>query len=498
MTVSGIGSQSALTVQSLVDMRRQLDDLQRQLGTGKKSDTYAGVGIDRGLAVGLRAHMSAIDGFGDAITNVGVRIDLAQSSLGRFIELARTVKSAAYQGQQINSSGTTVAQSTAYNSLSEILGLLNTQAGDRYLFSGRSGDQPAVDSLEHIMNGDGVRAGVKQVLTERQQADLGADGLGRLTITTPTVTSVQVAEDAISPFGLKLAGVTSALNGATVTSAGPPASQTVDLGAGAPAAGDTIEFRFTLPDGSSERVTLTATISTSPQANQFTIGATADVTASNLKAALAAAVSKLGATSLKAASAMAASDNFFHTDATHPPQRVPGPGFATATNLVAGTAADTIMWYTGENGTDSARGTATARIDASIGVSYGLRANEEGPRWALQSIAVLAAVTFSQADPNALDFSHALDQRVGEALAFPAGRQRMEDISAELAGAQATMSAAADRHRQTKAALGNLLEQIEGVSNEEVSAKILTLQTRLQGSLQATSLILRTSLVDYL
>ena len=36
MTITTIGPQSALTGQWLVDMRTQLDDLQRQLGSGKK------------------------------------------------------------------------------------------------------------------------------------------------------------------------------------------------------------------------------------------------------------------------------------------------------------------------------------------------------------------------------------------------------------------------------------------------------------------------------
>ena len=60
MNVTGVGARSSLVVQSLGDMRRQLGDLQRQLGTGKKSTTYAGLGIDRGLAVGLRSRLSAI------------------------------------------------------------------------------------------------------------------------------------------------------------------------------------------------------------------------------------------------------------------------------------------------------------------------------------------------------------------------------------------------------------------------------------------------------
>jgi len=50
MSVSSVSSQTSLIVQSLVDMRKQLDGLQQQIGTGKKSDTYAGMGLDRGLA----------------------------------------------------------------------------------------------------------------------------------------------------------------------------------------------------------------------------------------------------------------------------------------------------------------------------------------------------------------------------------------------------------------------------------------------------------------
>src|SRR5258708_4984735 len=137
MSVSGVGSQTSLIVQSLVDMRQQLDGLQQQIGTGKKSDTYAGMGLDRGLAVGLRTQLAAIGGFDDAITNVGVRINLAQSSLSRISDIAHTVKDAAIQTPAIDSSGSTTAQSTASMELREVLGLLNTQSGDRYLLFSR-------------------------------------------------------------------------------------------------------------------------------------------------------------------------------------------------------------------------------------------------------------------------------------------------------------------------------------------------------------------------
>ena len=74
--ISGIGTRSALGVQSLVDMRRQLDDLQRQLGTGKKSETHAGVGLDRGLLMGLRNRVSSLEGYESTIGNVDVRMGM--------------------------------------------------------------------------------------------------------------------------------------------------------------------------------------------------------------------------------------------------------------------------------------------------------------------------------------------------------------------------------------------------------------------------------------
>jgi flagellin-like hook-associated protein FlgL len=482
-------------MQSLVAMRRQLDELQRQLGTGKKADTYAGIGLDRGLAVGLRTRLSALDGFGSTITNVGVRIELAQSALNRMSDIGHAVKASAFQSVSIDSTGSTIAQSTAYASLDEILGLLNTQVGDRYIFSGRATDRPSVASTDHIMDGDGARAGFKQIIAERKLADLGVGGLGRLVVSAPSATSVAVSEDvAGSVFGFKLAGINSALANSTVAGpAGAPPAMSVDL-TGLPNDGDTIQFQFGLPDGSSEVLTLTATTSTTPGPNEFTIGLTAAATAANLQSTLTASIGKLASTSLTAASAVAAADDFFNGQ----PQRVAGPPFDTATALVAGTAADTVFWYTGEDGVDSARATAVARVDTSITVSYGMRANEQGIRWIVQNVAALAAMTFSPTDPDAQSRSSELNERIGANLNVPPGTQKLDEIAAELAAAQNTLAGASDRHRQTRSALSGMLQQIEGVPTEEVAAQILALQVRLQASLQTTSLLYQTSLVNYI
>src|SRR5438477_7960299 len=167
MALAGIGGTAALSLQAIADMRSQLDDLQRQLGTGKKADSYAGLGLDRGLTIGLRAHLSTIASYGDSINNVGVRLNIAQTTLSRIAAIGREAKAGVVQSTfDADGTGQTTTQKTAQSQLGEILGLLNTQAGDRYLFSGRSGDQPAVESLQHILDGDGTRAGLKQLIAE--------------------------------------------------------------------------------------------------------------------------------------------------------------------------------------------------------------------------------------------------------------------------------------------------------------------------------------------
>lgn len=498
MGVGYIGSLSSSMLQSILDMRSQLDDLQRQLGSGEKSTTYAGLGINRGVSLVMRSQLSALQSYDSTIASVGVRLNVAQQVLDGADDLVHTVKNASVQTDfTIDQTGKTGEQRTAYNALDQLLGTLNSRAGDRYLFSGMAVDQPAVVSTDLLMNGDASHAGFNQVLDQRRQADLGSDGLGRLDVTQAGA-SVTVAEDAVSPFGLKLDAVNSTLSGATMTGpSGSPATFGVNF-TGTPATGQQLSIGFKLPDGTTQTLVLTATTASPPGDNQFTIGATPTDTATNFQAALTSSIQKIGATSLSAASAMAAGNDFFNTDSTHPPQRVSGPPYDTATALVNGSSADTVQWYIGEDGPGSARTTVSARIDTSMSVNYGIRANEEGLRNAVKNMAVFAAASFDASDPNAGAAYSALGTRTGTALDGVSGQQKITDISAQIAGAQQSFDAAKTRHSQTSDMLTDLLQSVEGVSQDDVGAQILSLQTSLQASLQTTALLSKMSLVNFL
>lgn len=315
--INSVGNTNILLGQSILSLKSQLDTLQTQLATGRKSTVYSGMGINEGFAIFARSQLSNLDAFSTTMTNINTTIATTNTALTSFGQIASQVKSSAGSlGAIVTGSGQTVGQQTATLQLKSMLEILNTQAGDRFLFSGSAIDTPSVASVDQILNGQGALAGLKQLIAERNQADLGASGLGRLVITSPSPTSVGVAEDvAGSPFGLKLNAITSSLTGATVTGpGGSPAAMSIDLGATNPNNGEQVTFTFNLPDGTTEAITLTASSATPPPSGCFAIGANSTATATNLKAAFNTALGTLANTSLVAASAMAASDNFFNTD----------------------------------------------------------------------------------------------------------------------------------------------------------------------------------------
>lgn len=621
MSIDGVSGRTSYIGSTIINLRDQLNDLTTQLATGRISTTYAGQGADRGFALSLRAQISSINAFSDTAANLNTRLGVANLSLQGLFDIGTQVKSASTTATlTLNNNGQTSGQITAQAAFANAVAMLNSQSGDRYLFSGRAMDTPATVSADTMLNGTATQAGLKQLIDERKQADQGTNTMGRLTVSSPLPTATSVAEDG-SAFGLKLLSVQSSLTGATVSQpAGSPSAASVDLGAVNPNEGDKIKFNFTLPDGTTEAIELTATKTNPPPSGSFLIGADTAATTANLQSTLTSSIKKLSDTSLVAASAVAASNNFFNqsatvsgaaansqgtppapitgttalsgaagtnslsasfaagdtitvngtpisfvasgatgnqlnitdsvqtlmakidqitgtsnpstisngaitlhgadganlaisssnpaalgalgiannTTATPAPLRVGGPPFDTASGLVAGTPADTVFWYTGESGTDSARGTAVAQVDQSITVQYGARANEQAFRYLLQNVAVYAAVTTNASNPNANAQVTALAQRVSANLAPQNGQQQIQDVQAEFAGAQSATKAATDRQTQLKGMAQTMLDSIEGVNQDEVATKILALQTSLQASYQTTSMLYQTTLLKYL
>jgi flagellar hook-associated protein 3 FlgL len=499
MAINSIGSSTTLLGQSIANIKNQLNNLQVQLASGEKSTTYSGMGTGEGFAIAARAQLANITGYQNTITNVGTTISAANTALQSLVTSGENVETAANSGSQtLNSTGQTAGQVTATSQLASMLSVLNTQAGNGYIFSGAATNTPSVATADAILNGNGAQAGLTQVMSERLQADMGTSpDLGRLTVSAPSTTSVSVAQDS-SPFGMKLGAVSSTLTGATVTGpTGSPQAISVSLGATNPNPGDQLNITLNMPDGTTQSIQLTATTTSPPPTGSFTIGSTPAATAANLQTALQTSINTVANTSLVAASAMEASSNFFD----QPPQRVsvtPPGTFATATSLVAGTSANTVSWYTGGTTTGSARATQVAQIGPEQTVDYGIQANEQGIASQLQAIAAFAAFSVSPTSSNAAAQVSDMSASVAQALSTQPNQQSMQDIQTDLANAQTTMSTASSLQTQTQSSLQDMVSQIETVSPDQVASQILALQTSLQASYQTTSMLSQLSLVKFL
>ena len=493
MSVTGPGSITALNLTAQTNMFSQLTTLSQELGTGQAAQTFSGLDSQAGVAVELGAQVSAINGYSATATNVSTTLSVAQSVLGQLSQAGAAVaQSIAQQGTfTLDGNGQTTTQQAAAGYLSQILDLLNTQVGGNYMFSGSAVNQPAVASTNDILNGNGAQQGLTQTIAQRLQADQGAGNNGRLTVggTSPAVT---LSSDG-SPFGFQLAGVNSSLTGATASGpTGLPPTININLGSN-PNAGDTISFALTLPDGSSQTVSLQATTASPPGANQFTIGADQTATGANLQTALSTAIGSLAQTALPAASAVAASNNFF----ADPPQIVTPP-YSSATTLTNGTAANTVFWYTGENGTMPALQTATAQVGPSMTIAYGMRATEPAITSLIANVAALAATTFSAADPNAQASYQALSQSVLGNLNGQSGTQSISSIESDIANAQTTVKNATALNIQTQSTLQDMLQGFEGINQTQIGEQILTLQNTLSASMSVTARLAQLSLVNFL
>jgi flagellar hook-associated protein 3 FlgL len=495
MSITGPGSVTAANIATVTNINNQLNTLSEQLGSGQKAQTYSGLGSQAGLALALSAQLSAVNGYGNTATTVGTTLSVAQSVLTGLGATGTAVQQSVNQQSSftLNGNGQTSTQAAAVTQLEQVLSLLNTQVGSNYIFSGSALNQPSVASTSDILNGNGAQAGLIQVITERTQADLGT-GTGRLTVGGAGA-NVTLADDvAGSPFGFKVAGVSSSLTGAAVSGpSGSPPTLSVNLGAN-PNAGDSIHFDLTLPDGTSQTISLQATASSPPGANQFSIGATAAATAANLQAALSSAVTSLAQTALPAASAIAAANNFF---SSNPPLRVNGAP-ATATSLVNGTAANTVFWYTGESGATPARQTAIAQVGPGTTVAYGMRASEQAIATLVANVAALAATSYSAGNPNAQASYQALSQKVAANLDGQSGTQSISDIEADLANAQTTVSNAGKLNTQTQTTLTDMMQNIDGVNQSQIGEQLLTLQNSLSATLSVTARLAQLSLVNFL
>ena len=519
---------------SLLDLDSQINDLQRQLSTQKVSQTYSGLGGGRVTALEFQQRLSLTKGYQSTADQTASRLSLADTSLDQLNKSASSFSSSLLTGSyQTDASGKIVTQGTASYDFQQAVELLNTDYAGRYLFSGRASNVQPVTDANTILNGDSTHDGLKQVIAERNQADLGIVGAiapaidpvstGRLAITSAGTTTTVSEPTPATLFGFKfnVANPPTSTNPNIAVSGptGAPASISVNV-TGQPVVGDTVTITLTLPDATTTTLTLSAASSVTTNGaglnaskTQFEIGTTAAQTAANLNSAITLAVYASAATTLKAASSITAATAYFGQTAASPAPRIGGPLAATAAtgyatppilaNLVPG-AKITQPFYNGDEqatatnaNIDTIRNSVPSRVDTGIAVGVGVQANEPAFIKALAAFAVLAVEPFNTVDPNDKDHFQALATRAQSVLANKA-TESVGDVQVQLSNSAVAVKDSQTRLKQKTTYYQDLIDGVENADPTTVSANILSLQNRLQASYQTTSILSKLTLTQYL
>jgi hypothetical protein len=292
-----------------------------------------------------------------------------------------------------------------------------------------------------------------------QSPAVSATGLGRLDLgRTDNVVSLSERAPSSDKHGFQFLGATSSsATIATTFSATDPAQASMTFDG--VAAGDTVTMTLALPDGTQKTVTMRA-VTGRAGPGQFTIGTDADParqsaqTAASFEASLRTAITEIAA---------AAEGN--------PRQSV------------------------------------SAAIEDSGRVDYGMQANESGYLRLVRSLSAMAITTY----PVDADMDNPVNRQSRAIFDGMAARQQselseghnnergsIEIVTMELGVARQALQSASQRHTQYRTQLEGLLSDVETVSKEDVAMEIMALQTRLTASYQATSMVSKLSLVNYI
>lgn len=511
MPVSSVTTSRTYLIQQLGQLNDTLAEKTTQLARGKVGTTYGDVGDRRLLDIQLTQKVGMIETYQQTITISNLHLQTGTMSLDRLEEIRQDSKSALDTNDFIiQDDGQTQTQSRAELLLNETLNILNTEVAGYYVFGGTDAVNDPVATIDAILDGANGLDGLRTYMSEFASANLGTNENGRLDTSAlvtnyagavPTDSTFTIAEDGAHDFGFDISAVTSTLTNVAVTGplAADPDSFDVQF-TGQPELGETISLDLTLPPDHTDTITIEFTAAaTAEEEGTFAIGADLEETAQNLRDALEAEIEKQAQTTLRAVSDEWAAEEFFTTYNGEEPQRIDGPPFDTATALTAG-GSTTVEWYTGRNDTtDDPRTDKNAVIDSNLTVNYGVRANETALRELVQSLAAFVAADFSGGTQTDEEYYNALSTNLRTTLQPPGVEQSgIVDIATDIAITHRTVSLTDDRHVQMKSTYEGTITEIEGIDQDLIAAEILQLQTNIEVSYRASSIVFNLTLSDYL
>lgn len=138
-------SQNRFSVFTALRTQERLFEAQTQIGTGLKSQDFAGLGRDAGRLVSVRNEFSRVNQFIDNIETTNRRLELTGFSLERIEKVASEFRTTLLNAKNGDTANVIALPSLAQGLLDQIVDLLNVRDESRFLFSGGNIRDRAVD-----------------------------------------------------------------------------------------------------------------------------------------------------------------------------------------------------------------------------------------------------------------------------------------------------------------------------------------------------------------
>ena len=481
--------------QQVTELQSRMQTIQSQIATEKRASSFAGLGADASRSLNLRNQVTSIAGYQRSIAVTETRIEVMQQGFDRSRQLGEQASINVIQAVYENNPRLGTIRNQANSQFDELVSLLNRSVDGRHLFGGRETGAPPVAPADILLDGDPTTGqyGLKQIIADRRVAD-GVDHFtrpGQLSVAYDGTSDILTIEDTLGDaFGYQLKSVNAGTL-TTTTVAGPPDQLTIDFTNSITTlnSGDTISIVLDLPDGSSLDISLEATRDPfDDRDGVFLVGTDDDTTAANYQVAVLKALREHAQVELKAASAIAAADQFF--DST-PPKIVSDP--SGTPQLVDDTLGRAVSWYRGDLQSD-ARASQQAKIDDGMVLEYGVRADEPALRDSLKQLAVLASVDFS--DETDLDYYRAVVDRSAKAL--QSAGAGIADLIGEFGQKEELLVSVSEKQEAFVTLTNNQIVGIEDIDLYAATTDLFQLETQLQASYQVTARLQSLSIVNFL
>ena len=187
----------------------QVQDLQTQVTTGKRAQTYAGISSEVGQLLDIESRRTLLDRFEHNNDLLATQLDAKQSTVGGIRETVRQFRQALLStissGTPLDPNQAGSLQEAAFRAMKNMQDYLNTDFDGRYLFSGsRVRTEPVQIGSSSLASFQSIYDGASVVYPPSRDAQVGRSGTlsaattGGLTMTgTDTITAANAGAFAL-------------------------------------------------------------------------------------------------------------------------------------------------------------------------------------------------------------------------------------------------------------------------------------------------------------